>query len=241
LIDLLVQIISYGVTYVNLTFILRKVGSINGWSFNEIIFLFNMNLFSYGFASLFIYRASRALEEMIQKGTFDNLLTKPINPYINLISQNITFTFIAHIFLSLIIFVYLFDKYPINWTFNKFTLFLFNIIGATLIQFSIMSIISTFSFWITKTSGIMNTTIYGFRNFIIYPIDIFSKYIQNFLIFILPYAFVTFFPAISIFDKNTNRFNYFFKYGTPILGIFFLILSIIFWELGIKKYKSTGN
>lgn len=241
-VNLFVQVFAYAVTFINMWLLFNKINNLNGWTFNQVIFLWNLNVFSYGICGLFISAPTRSIEGLVQSGNFDMLLTKPISPLLHLLLKNLSPIFLAHIAMSCVIFAAFFHRYNIAWSFSKVCFLILVIIGCVLIQSSIMIISGSLSFWIVKSLAIMNTLTYGLRNFILYPISIYDKFIQIVLTFIIPYAFICYYPAIYFFDKrNESIFHPCFQYGTPIVGIIMLALSVLVWNIGVNRYQSTGS
>ena len=70
-----------------------------------------------------------------------------------------------------------------------------------------------------------------------YPIGIFSKGFVIFFTFIIPYAFVNYYPLLYLLGKIDSPI-----YGlSPILVIIYLIPCIIIFYLGMRRYSSTGS
>lgn len=239
--DVFVQFFAYGVTLINMWMLFRNIDSLQGWTFYQIFFLFNLNLLSYGITGLFVYDSTRKVEEMVQNGTFDTLLTRPINPFFHLMLKNFSPLFIAHILLSCSIFVTFFDRFSIVWSLGKFVMLLCTLIGCVLIQAAVMIITSSLSFWFTKSTAVVNTMIYGFRNFITYPLTIYNRFIQIILTFVIPYGFVAYFPATYFFDKKDTLFFPIFKYGTLGVGLIMIVIAGFVWKSGINNYQSSGH
>ena len=86
------------------------------------------------------------------------------------------------------------------------------------------------------------TAIYGVRRFIEYPITIYDRWLQLFLTVVIPYAFVSFYPAQHFLDKDGQAlFHPALQYGTPLVGIFMFALACGFWRFGVNHYQSTGS
>lgn len=240
--DLFIQVFSYTVTYIGIWVMLNKFNNINGWNYDEIMFLFNFDLFSYGLCGLFFFSPVRSLEGMVKQGTFDSILIKPMNTFVHLIFRQFNHAFIGHVILGLIVFSLCLGKLNIIWTFAKLFWFVVFIIGAMLIQSALMIITGTLSFWFITSNAIVDTTIYGIRRFINYPITIYSRWVQLILTFIIPYAFVNFYPAQYFFsNKKDVLFHEYLQYGTPIVGIILFLISVALWNLGVNRYQSTGS
>ncbi|QUI23840.1 ABC-2 family transporter protein [Vallitalea pronyensis] len=240
--DIFVQIFTYIINYASIWLILNKFSDILGWSFYEIMFLYNLNLFTYGLCGLFFWSPMRALGTMIQQGTFDSLLIRPMNPFLNLICKQFNHAFIGHIILGLIVFSISLNKLQIIWNFKFIILFMLIIIGGVLIQASMMIITASISFWFVKSTALTDTIIYGFRDFVNYPINIYNKFIKIILTFVIPYAFVNFYPVQYFLNIKENVvYHQLFIYGTPLIGIITFAMSLLIWKFGMNRYQSTGS
>ncbi|WP_224037685.1 ABC transporter permease [Clostridium gelidum] len=196
----------------------------------------------YALSGMFIKHPMLDMESMIQQGQFDSILTKPINPLFHVIARQFEYTFAGHIVLYIFTFGISINKIETQWSLGKILFFITFIFGAVLIHSAFMIITGSLSFFIVKSKVAVETAIYGLRSFLDYPLTIFNKFIQVVLTFILPYAFVNYYPA-EYFLRKTNPpiFNSALYYMTPVVGIIMIILAILIWNNGIKHYKSTGS
>jgi len=80
------------------------------------------------------------------------------------------------------------------------------------------------------------------RRFSGYPLSIYPGFIKKILIYVIPFAFVNYFPA-QYFLRKSDMVNYWsgFMYITPILGIILITAAGLVWKQSLKSYKSTGN
>lgn len=239
--DMFIQVFTYVISYLGIWIILNRFHSINGWGFYEVMFLYNLNLFSYGVSGLFFWSPMLGLGGMVQSGTFDNILIRPMNPFLHLISRKFMHHFLGHLFLGTIVFIICFKNLSIEWTISKVLWFSIVMLGAVLIQSSLMIIAGTVSFWFVKSSSLVETTIYGLRRFLDYPISIYDKWVQVVLTFVIPYGFVNFYPARLFLNKTDGLFHPSFGYGAPVVGLALFLLAYRFWCFGIKHYQSTGS
>ena len=241
LIDILIMIINFSVGYLSTWVLLSKFQSIQGWTLYEVFLLFNINMVASGISGLFFSEPMRAMEQMVQKGEFDMVLIRPMNSLVFTLIGRPNFSSVASLILGAGVFVLCFTHLAVHITVLKIVFLLVAILGAALIQSSILVIIGTISFWVVK-----NTATYSlltcFNNFIDYPITIYNKLIQVFLTFVIPFAFVNFYPAHYFLDKTGD--NLFFpaiQYGTPVVGLLLFFLAYRFWKIGVNKYESTGS
>ena len=188
------------------------------------------------------------LENMVQRGTFDSMLIYPLNPFLHVIFRQFDQSVFGHLILSIGLFFICFQNLNIVWTLSNLVWFILVLAGATLIQAAIIILSGSMSFWFVKSTSVVHTAIYGLRQFIDYPLTIYHKGIQILLTFIVPYGFVTFYPAEYFLNKSgfplfygVTLFDPLFQFGTPIVGVIIFILAYRVWILGISRYQSTGS
>ena len=114
--------------------------------------------------------------------------------------------------------------------------------GGILIQASIFLFIASLSFYIVKTDYIQNLLYYSFRQIAGYPISLFPKILQSIMIYVIPFAFVNYFPARCLIGINDGiEVPNIFYYLSFVLGIFMCVLSYGFFRYSLRHYTSTGN
>lgn len=79
------------------------------------------------------------------------------------------------------------------------------------------------------------------RKFAGYPISIFNKVIQFFMVYVMPFAFVNYFPAAYLLGKGDVNYPYWYMFITPAVGVAMYLLAYLFWRVSIRFYKSSGN
>jgi len=241
LIDIFTYILNFGVGYISTWVLLSKFQSIHGWTLYEVFFLFNINMVASGISGLFISSPMRGMEQMLQNGDFDMVLIRPMDSLFYTIIGCPNFTSTSALILGTGVFILCFTHLAIHITILKIVFLLAAILGAALIQTAILVVIGTMSFWLVK-----NTATYSllncFNNFLDYPITIYARSIQAFLTFVIPVAFVNFYPAHYFLNKTGD--NLFFpalQYGTPVVGLVMFFMAYQFWKIGVNKYESTGS
>ncbi|WP_373459704.1 ABC-2 family transporter protein [Paenibacillus harenae] len=119
---------------------------------------------------------------------------------------------------------------------------LLTVIGGTLIQAAIIVISASSAFWIVRSGTIVDIAIYTIRSFINYPISIYGKSIQLLLTFVIPYAFVNFYPAAAFLDKlESGTMAGFYAYSSIIVGALLFALACWVFNRGVLRYDSSGS
>ncbi len=240
--DIFSNLIFYLVTYLGIWILLDRFQMIQGWTLYEVVLLFNLNMFSYALSGFIFRMPMLGLEDMVRQGEFDIVLVRPVNALLYTILGRPDHAYFAHWTLGTIVFAICFANLDIQWTVVKVVFLLFAIMGAALIQSAMYLTIGTLSFWIIRTQSVFGALMWNFRNFINYPISIYDKFIQVLLTFVIPYAFVNFYPAQYFLDRQgESLFHPILQFGTPVVGIVLFLLAYKFWTIGIDRYESTGS
>jgi ABC-2 type transport system permease protein len=77
---------------------------------------------------------------------------------------------------------------------------------------------------------------------VLYPLTIFNRTLQFVLTFLVPVAFMGYYPAAALLNRAGEvPFHPVLAYLTPAAGLVSLVLAYAFWQLGLDRYQSTGS
>lgn len=236
------QWFGYGTTFATLYIVVTKFNVIADWNPYEVMFLYGLSVMAYAIGASFFYTPCTSLADKIRTGEFDQTLTRPIHPFIHEMYQGYNMGYFGHLVLSIVIMIISLHNIGFTLSFKNIIFILLMILGASLIQEAILILSSVGSFFMINDNPIIDFFLFGMKDFIDYPITIFPKFIQIILTFILPFAFINFYPAAALFDKQLPQgFPDFIQYLGPIIGVLLFISSIVLWNWGLSKYKSSGS
>lgn len=221
---------------------LQKFDAINEWNVNEMLFLFSILFLTYAFV-VSIFADLRDFSCMIREGRFDRLIIRPRGLLMQLILNNADLVAsLGHGTLGIILFVVSAGNVGIEWNLTTILYYVSAIIGGVLIQGGMFIIFSALSFYFVETGSIREIFYWNMRKFAGYPISIYSKLIQGIMIYVIPFAFVNYFPAQYLLRKpDMENYNEIYMYIAPVVGAVVYIAAYIFWRISVKRYTSTGN
>ncbi len=222
--------------------LLKKFGDINGWTLYEMLFLYSLIYLSYSILVGF-FAGIRNFPHFIHSGSLDKYLTKPMGVLFQVIStQADYFASIGHGIIGFSLFFYSAELIGLVWTPLYIGYYLLAIIGGVLIQLSIWLFTASLSIWTVKSESIIGFIFWNGRKFSGYPLSIFPGFIKFLLMFIIPFAFVNYFPAQFFLRKpDLQDFWPGFIYLTPVVGVLLFIGVMFFWRFSIRHYSSTGT
>lgn len=232
------EMISVAVMYL----ILVRFVHIKGWEYNEMFFLYSFLFLSYSVFVIF-FAGMRDFAGIIYSGEFDRYLTRPLGLMYQIIASKIDFSAaFGHGAVGIILFVNTAFSVDINWNAFNIVYYIVMLFSGAVIQASIFLFASCFSFWTIKTDNLRNMLFFNARRFSGYPISFYPGLIQKLLMYVIPFAFVNYFPA-QYFLKKSEATSFWsgYYYLTPVVGLVMFILVYAFWVQGVKRYSSTGT
>lgn len=229
-----------GIIVIYLT--LQKFDALNGWNEKDMFFLYSLIFLTYGILIVF-FTGLRDFGQYIHSGKFDRYLLRPRGLLFQIITSNSDwFAAIGHGGLGLVLFVLSANSVGIDWTPVTIVYYIVTLIGGVLIQGAIFLVLASLQFFLIKTNTLKTIFYWDFRRIAGYPISIYPKVIQYLMIYVVPFAFVNYFPAQYLLRKeDMNSYSEIYMYLTPVVGLVMFAAAYGFWTFSVRFYKSTGN
>lgn len=236
------KIFTWSTGFIMIGILLSKFKTIGSWTTYEVMFLYSLDVLSFSIAATFLVAPCNLLASNIQSGNFDEVLVRPVNSLFYYVCRGVSAGYTSNYAISVIIMVICFINLNIHLSPIKILMLILVIIGASLIQGAAFLITTIPAFWLIENRQLMSLFYGNLTRFLQYPITIYHKGIQILLTFILPYAFINFYPAQYFLNKNDfSMFHPIFQYLTPVVGVVTFAVAYWFWHFGINHYKSTGS
>lgn len=223
-------------------FILLKFDSLNGWNIHELLFLFSLLFSTYGILIIF-FTGLRDFGKTVRDGGFDRFILRPRGLLFQLIFSNADwFAAIGHGGLGMVLFVISAGNAGITWNAGTVIYYIGALTGGVLIQGAIFLFLATLNIYLLETNSLKELFYWNMRKFAGYPVSIFHKAIQFCMIYIVPFAFVNYFPAQYLLRKEDMAgYPSIYMYLTPVVGVVMYLAAYGFWRYSIRFYKSSGN
>lgn len=210
--------------------------SINGWSFYEVTFLYGLMSLSIGLSQIFFDNFWSFSVHYISNGQFDILLLRPMNSLFQIIAEKIEQEGIGELIIGIFIFTTSIHHLSMDFGLKEFLFaVLFSVSGALIIS-SVVCITCVMNFWFIRGTVFM-WAVHSCLEMVKFPVSIFNRIIKIILTLVIPYAFVSFYPANHFIDKGYTQFSLL----SPLVAVLFCILAGFAWNIGVRHYSSTGS
>ena len=231
----------HGTALAALWVIFTTFPSMNGWSFRDMAFLYGLWMVSHALNNT-LFSTVAIIPEHIRDGDFDRLLIRPIDAlYGAIVTPGQVFPDELLLALAYFGFATWFSGVHVGIMFVLFVPLI--IVGGTLIDLAINLIISTAAFWFISVDALRWIVVQLEQEFTRYPIGIYSRGVRLLVAFVLPFAFMNYFPATYFLHKTENGLSLPPEVGllTPLIGVAFLAVAYSFWRFGLDRYQGVGH
>ena len=224
---------------VNLFFILvvfMHTPFLGGWSQDEVVFIYGFFMVPNGIFNC-LFNLWGFTERYIVKGEMDRVLTRPAHNLLQLVLENLDPASLFGSVVGIVVMAVAGGKIGLEWTWYDPFLFVLFTIGAVMIYGGVYVALTAISFFSDAPTGIL-PLMWNIQNYGRYPVNIYNKAIRFTLTFVLPFAFVGFYPAAYFLDREHWTMP---ALLTPVVGAVFLKLGVAFWNYGVRKYRGAGS
>lgn len=231
------QLVNMAVSLAFLTLIFTQINALQGWSFNEMLFLAGFGGLVVFTHNVFMFNIYRLGDDYILTGDFDRFLVRPLSPLFQIYADDIRDNNMPKVVANIALIIYAAVQLGLTVTFTKLVYGFASFVSGVMVVAAVYLLFATTAFW-TGTSRNAIWLLFRISDFRKYPFDIFGLAIQVMLVTLVPLAFASFFPAAFLLDKPGFEF---WKMVTPFVGPLFLFVAWKYWRFGLSRYSSTGS
>ncbi len=233
-------VMEIGYLFVKLSYVVviyRPGVKINGLSPDEILlFIGTFITLTAVYAGLFMIN-NFGLRSKIKDGDLDLLLTKPVSlQFMVTLRQADLAIFSVDTIAGGIVVAIAWSRLGIPVTLVTVGGYLSFMAISALVAYSLFLLPQIFSFWLMNTSAIAEITdsFWDFNNM---PMDIYTQWIKQIGVFILPIFVISNFPPMFVLNKMPPLYL-----GWSVIIPLLLLLAVrLLWRQGLKNYSSASS
>lgn len=223
-----------GIVFLYLVF--EQIPNLNGWTLDQLIFIYGFAQIPRGIDHLMTDNIWLVAWQHVRNGNFDRYMLRPMNLFFQVIAEKLQPDALGELLVGTILVIRSVQIGVIEMTPLKWVMFVISILAGAVIYTAIKLFFASFAFWM-KVSGPVLYTAYELANFAKYPVSIYNRAIQLIITWVIPFAFVAFYPA-SYFLGVGNIWMVWIECGIAV--VFFMIAYALF-QKGTTVYESAGN
>lgn len=227
--------LTQGLNLLFLNVLFQHIPSLDGWSFQQVTFIYGFSLIPKGIDHLFFDNLWALGQRLVRKGEFDKYLTRPISPLFHILVETFQIDALGELLIGIILLSTTVTS--LTWTWTKVFLFFICVPFSTLIYTSLKIATASIAFW-SKQSGAVIYIFYMFNDFAKYPVSIYHPLLRWLISFIIPFTFTAYYPASYFLNGQDGLFAI---GGLILVSLVMFALSLILWHKGLDVYESAGS
>lgn len=234
---ILYQITGFVVVWI----IVARFNQIGGWSLAEITFLYGMRLTSHGIFYACFSQMFEADSIMI-RGEYDRYLVRPLSPLIQLFTRKLRINAFGDLLGGSALLIAASLGHAVDWSPLAVMYLLLAVIGGGLLEGAVQVMLGSLSFRFLQSLALRQTVNEIFNVYGNYPFNIFPTALRYVITFGLPVAFVAYFPASILLDRQAQlHVPGWLAMLAPAVGLTMFALAVRVWRWQSVHYQSSGN
>ncbi len=210
--------------------------SIAGWNSDQILTLYAVFMFIFALHFILLYPNLIEMGEMVNRGTLDLLLTKPVNSQIVLSLKKISLEELGSLAASFFLLGWMAFKGVLVLNFYTLIQFGAAIIVSMVLVYSLFILLMSLAVKLEKMEN-LSQLMWSLFSFCRYPVEIYPGWLKHLFYSLFPIAFISTVPASAILGNLSIELS--------LLGVALafaaLIISTRFWRYCINSYTSAGG
>ncbi len=220
--------------------IFQQVDALGNWSAAEVALLYAVASISFAITDLVIGHLD-LLPKMIREGEFDLILIRPLGSLFQVVAADFSLRRLGKAFQGTVVLVVALAHLDVEWSAGRVTMLGVAIAAGAVIYAGVWVAFSTITFWLIDSQEVANAFSYG-GNFVAqYPVNIFGPWLRRLVLFVVPIAFVSYFPALYVLDKEDELgLPSVLQFASPVVAAATVVVAGLVWRTAVRHYRSVG-
>jgi ABC-2 type transport system permease protein len=235
------QFLITGLDFVAIVIMFANVDALGGFGLGEIAFLYGGSSLCLGLADLVLGNIER-LGNRIRMGTFDAMMVRPVPLFAQSCADEFSLRRVGRISQAVFVLAWSVVVLDIEWTPARVAMVPYLVVFGTVIFLATFTLGAAFQFWTSDASEAANAFTYGGNTLTQYPLTIYPTEAVKALTFIVPIAFVNWYPSLFILDRpDPLGLPGVIRFAAPVVAVVLTLLAALTWRTGVRRYRSTGS
>jgi ABC-2 type transport system permease protein len=228
-----------GLDFVGIAIMFATVDTIGDFGLREIALLYGATGVALGLADMAIGSVEQ-IGQHVRTGTLDTMMTRPVPLLVQVCADRFALRRLGRISQAVVVLGW--AAVPVDWTPARVAVGAMMVVAGFGIFFAFFVAFSCIQFWTTDASEFANAFTYGGNTMTQYPLTIFPREVVLSLTFLLPVAFVNWYPSLFILGRD-DPFGMppWFAFLSPAVALVLVALAGLAWRGGVRHYTSTGS
>ena len=230
-----------GIDFVAILVMFSNVDELGGFGLGEIAFLYGATAVCLGIADVVVGNVER-IGRHVRLGTFDAMMVRPVGVFAQVCANEFALRRLGRIAQGVVILAWSLTVVDVTWDPARVAMLGSLVVCGTAIFLGLFVLGASFQFVSTDASEVANAFTYGGNTMTQYPLTIYPTEVVKALTFLVPVAFVNWYPALFILDvPDPFGLPGWLRFAAPVAAVVVCSLAALAWRAGVRRYRSTGS
>lgn len=219
----------------------HRFESVQGWTLPEVALLFGVVHVAFALADS-VATGFDQFAHTVRQAEFDRFLLRPRAPALLLLGQELTLRRAGRLLQGALAIAWGTHALGLAWSALDLLVLALAITGGVCLFCGLFVLQAAAVFWTQETLEVFNAFSYGGKDLGQYPITLYARWLRNVFTFGVPLALVSYFPVLFLLGREdplgSTRAT---QALAPLAGPIFLLLALLLFQLGIRRYTSAGS
>lgn len=228
-----------GLDFVGLWIMFSHLDTLGGFSLTEVALLYGASSLGLGIADTLIGSVER-IGTYVRTGRLDQMLTKPVPLLVQVCADQFTLRRLGRVTQATLVFAW--AAAYVDWSPLRVLVAVSMVVSGAAVFFGLFVAFACIQFWTTDATEVANAFTYGGGTVMQYPLTIFPRELMVGLTFVIPVAFVNWYPALYVLGRD-DPFGMpgWLQFASPLAAVVTCALALLVWRTGVRHYTSTGS
>ncbi len=218
-----------------------RISEMGGFTRREVLLIYSLAGISFGLADMLVGSLDK-VGQLVRTGTLDALLLRPLPALTQICVSDFALRRLGKVATALAVLGYVLATSDISWTPLRVAILLITPLTGLVLLCAIWVAASAATFWLVEGDELPNAVTYGSGMFTSYPVSVFSGWLLRLMAFVIPGAFVAYYPALAILGKpDPLGLPPALQYSAPLMAVLAAGAAALAWRAGVRHYVGTGS
>jgi ABC-2 type transport system permease protein len=228
---------------VGIVLLVDRFGSIAGWHTPEIMVLAGLVFTGQGLAQAVGNRLrSEDISLLIRRGTFDQVLTRPISPLGFVITGYVEIRLLGRFLAGLGLLAWAGRAAGIDWTPARLAVATLAVTCCAVVVFAVLVLGAALTFYTLQGSEAVNVVLDGGTYLTGYPMDIYGSALRAVFTWVFPFALAVYVPALTLLGRGGPRgLGAGLLWVSPLGSAWMAGVAWLAWRRALRHYVGAGS
>jgi ABC-2 type transport system permease protein len=230
-----------GLDFAAILVLFGRVDALGDWTVQEVALLYGISCVSFALTDIAVGQLDQ-LPRMIREGEFDQILVRPLGSLLQVVSADIALRHLGRLLQGLVVLVVALTQVDVAWSAGRAAMLVVAIVAGMGIFAGIWVAFSSIAFWLIDSQEVCNAFTYGGSFSAQYPVNIFGRWLRRLVVFVIPLAFVSYFPTLYVLDKPDELgLPRGLQFASPAVAVAVAAGAWLVWRTAVRRYRSVGS